>query len=149
MPVKKTGQGSFLLFEKNCWIACYIRILLDMNMRVHRFANNDINQVGCVKLKVRMEKMCGGLRPSVSEKSFLQSACQILQYILSEFGCRSSLRQPNSGEISHKLWRTSCRKPFPNTLWSDDISNGMKYVINVGYFICLNFYMHCLFENEF
>lgn len=52
-------------------------------------------------------------------------------------------------KYSHKLWRTSCRKPFPNTLWSADISNGMKYVINVGYFICLNFYMHCLFENEF
>ena len=27
-----------------------------MNMRVHRFANNDINQAGCVKLKVQMEK---------------------------------------------------------------------------------------------
>lgn len=52
-------------------------------------------------------------------------------------------------KYSRKLWRTSCRKPFPNTLWSADISNGMKYVINVGYFICLNFYMHCLFENEF
>lgn len=50
-----------------------------MNMRVHRFANNDINQAGCVKLKVQMEKMCGGLRQSVSEKSFLQSARLILQ----------------------------------------------------------------------
>ena len=52
-----------------------------MNMRVHRFANNDINQAGCVKLKVRMEKMCGGLRQSVYEKSFLQSARLALLYI--------------------------------------------------------------------
>lgn len=58
-----------------------------MNMRVHRFANNDINQAGCVKLKVRMEKMCGGLRPSVSEKSFLQSARSTLRCIFPEFGC--------------------------------------------------------------
>ena len=53
-----------------------------MNMRVHRFANNDINQAGCVKLKVQMEKMCGGLRQSVSEKSFLQSARPTLRYIV-------------------------------------------------------------------
>ena len=66
--MKKSGQGSFCCLEKSVEIACCIRILLDMNMRVHRFANNDINQAGCVKLKVRMEKMCGGLRPSVSEK---------------------------------------------------------------------------------
>jgi len=52
-----------------------------MNMRVHRFANNDINQAGCVKLKVQMEKMCGGLRQSVYEKSFLQSARLALLYI--------------------------------------------------------------------
>lgn len=49
-------------------------------------------------------------------------------------------------KYSRKLWRTSCRKPFPNTLWSADISNGMKYVINVGYFVCLNFYMHCFWK---
>jgi len=52
-----------------------------MNMRVHRFANNDINQAGCVKLKVQMEKMCGGLRQSVYKKSFLQSARLALPYI--------------------------------------------------------------------
>ena len=66
-----------------------------MNMRVHRFANNDINQAGCVKLKVRMEKMCGGLRPSVSEKSFLQSARLALLYILFGFGRCGSLKQLN------------------------------------------------------
>ena len=64
-------------------------------MRVHRFANNDINQAGCVKLKVRMDKMCGGLRQSVSEKSFLQSARLALLYILFGFGRRGSLQQLN------------------------------------------------------
>ena len=55
-------------------------------------------------------------------KAFLKSTCPILRYIL--------------------------QNAFSNTLWSADISNGMKYVINVGYFICLNFYMH-FFENKF
>ena len=58
----------------------------------------------------------------VLEKAFLKSTCPILRYIL--------------------------QNAFSNTLWSADISNGMKYVINVGYFICLNFYMH-FFENKF
>jgi len=54
----------------------------------------------------------------VFEKSFPQSARPILRYILPEFGCRSPLWRPYSNKISHKLWRTFCRKPFSDTLWS-------------------------------
>ena len=45
-------------------------------------------------------------------KAFPRSARPTLRYISSEFGCRSPLRRPHPGKISHKLWRTSCRKPF-------------------------------------
>ena len=40
---------------------------------------------------------------SLFEKAFLQSARPTLRYILSEFGCRSPLRRPHPGKISHKL----------------------------------------------
>ena len=55
-------------------------------------------------------------RQSVFEKAFPQSARPTLQYILLEFSCHSPLRCPHPGKIFHKLWRTSCRKPFSNTL---------------------------------
>jgi len=52
----------------------------------------------------------------VSEKSFPQSARPTLRDISPEFSCRSPLRRPHPGKIYHKLWRTSCRKPFSDTL---------------------------------
>lgn len=66
-----------------------------MNMRVHRFVNSNINQAGYVELKVRMEKMCGGLRQNVFEKAFLKSVRLALLYILFGFGRRGSLQQLN------------------------------------------------------
>ena len=53
---------------------------------------------------------------SVFEKAFPQSARPTLQYILLEFSCHSPLRRLHPDKIFHKLWRTSCRKPFSNTL---------------------------------
>ena len=71
------------------------------------------------------------------EKSFPQSARPTLREISPEFGCRSPLRRPHPGEISHKVGRTSCRKPFSDTLWLkkhrdgdflwDNVYNGMDY----------------------
>ena len=55
-------------------------------------------------------------RQSVFEKAFPQSARPTLQYILPEFSCRSPLRRLHPDKIFHKLWRTSCRKLFSNTL---------------------------------
>ena len=54
--------------------------------------------------------------PRTCLKKHFRNLRSILQYILPEFGCRSPLWCPHSGKISHKLWRTSCRKPFSNTL---------------------------------
>ena len=47
---------------------------------------------------------------SVFEKSFQQPARLNLRYILPSFSCRSSLRRPHSGKISHKLRRASRSK---------------------------------------
>jgi len=52
---------------------------------------------------------CTGAR---LKNSFQQSARPTLRYVSPEFGCRSPLRRPHPDKISHKLWRTSCRKLF-------------------------------------
>ena len=43
------------------------------------------------------------LYSSLFEKSFPQSVRPTLREISPEFGCRSPLRRPHPGEISHKL----------------------------------------------
>ena len=67
-------------------------------------------------LKSENTQSSQALSQSVFGKSFPQSACPTLRYILPEFGCRSSpLRRFHPNKISHKLWRTSCEKHFSNT----------------------------------
>jgi len=52
----------------------------------------------------------------VSEKGFLQDVRHNLWDIVPGWGCRSGLRQPNSGEISRKVGRADCGNDFSDTL---------------------------------
>ena len=49
--MKRTGQGSFFVAWKNCWIAFCIKILSNMNMRIYCFMSNYTNQAGYVELR--------------------------------------------------------------------------------------------------
>ena len=100
---KKQDKDLFYCLKKNCWIACYIRILLDMNMRVHRFANNDINQAGCVKLKVQMEKNVWRATPERVWK-IIPAICTPCFAIYLGFSRRGSLQQLNLSWSSCELW---------------------------------------------
>ena len=46
---------------------------------------------------------CNVFPQSMLEKAFPRFARPTLRYISSEFGCRSPLRRPHPGKISHKL----------------------------------------------
>ena len=54
------------------------------------------------ELYEQMSSLLQNINYSLFEKSFPQSARPTLRYILPEFGCRSPLRRPHPGKISHK-----------------------------------------------
>lgn len=53
-------------------------------------------------------------------------------YFTRSWVCRSTLQHLHSGQISRKLWRAPCRKPFSNTLW--DVSK--KHFRNPHTLLC-------------
>jgi hypothetical protein len=53
-------------------------------------------------------------------------------YFTRSWVCRSTLQHLHSGQISRKLWRAPCRKPFSNTLW--DVSKNI-FAIRTPYFV--------------
>lgn len=53
-------------------------------------------------------------------------------YFTRSWVCRSTLQHLHSGQISRKLWRAPCRKPFLNTLW--DVSKNI-FAIRTPYFV--------------
>lgn len=53
-------------------------------------------------------------------------------YFTRSWVCRSTLQHLHSGQISRKLWRAPCRKPFSNTLW--DVAKNI-FAIRTPYFV--------------
>ena len=103
LPLRTTGK----MFDVNprqvkYWVSLYSRYGEEGLRMQHRYYPVDF------KYKVLQD---------VFENHFSIHTLHFAVYFTRSWVCRSTLQHPHSGQISRKLWRTSCRKPFSTTLY--------------------------------